>query len=51
MAKYKVEYEGFMYVEAGSREEAEEKYFNGDSIYEETGSYEIFEVSDFTVEV
>ncbi len=51
MAKYKIEYEGFMYVEADSREEAEQKYFDDDYIYVETGEYEVFEVSDFIVDL
>ena len=47
MAKYRIDYEGFMYVEADSPEEAEQKYFDGDYIYDESGDYEISEVSEF----
>lgn len=50
MNKYRIDYSGFMYVEADSEEEAEQKYFDGDYIYDESGEYEISEVSDFIVE-
>lgn len=50
MGKYRIDYEGFMYVEADSPEEAEQKYFDGDYIYDESGEYEVSEVSDFIVD-
>lgn len=50
MAKYRIEYEGFMYVEAEDYDEAEQKYFGDDYIYKESGEYEISEVSDFIVD-
>ena len=50
MAKFRIDYDGFMYVEADSIEEAEQKYFDGDYIYDESGDYEISEVSDFIVD-
>ena len=47
MAKYKVCYSGFSFVEAESEEEAEEMFFDGDTIVDETVVDEIEEVEDF----
>ena len=48
MAKYKVYYSGFAYVEADSEEEALETY-DYDSVYEEYGVDRIEEVDEFGV--
>lgn len=50
MAKYKVYYSGFAYVEADSEEEAMEDYedFN---VYEERQIEEVEEVDDFIVDI
>lgn len=48
MAKYKVYYSGFAYVEANNTKEAEEKYAY-DNVYEETQIDSIEEVDDFAV--
>jgi hypothetical protein len=47
MAKYKVCYSGFSFVEAESEEEAEEMFFDGNTIIDETGVDEIVEVEEF----
>lgn len=47
MAKYKVCYSGFAFVEAESEEEAEEMFFDGNTIVDETVVDEIVEVEEF----
>ena len=49
--KYKVPFNGFVYVEADSPEEATSMAEDGDTIYEETDYGHPCEVEDFTVEV
>jgi hypothetical protein len=49
MAKYKVCYSGFAFVEADSKEEAEEIYDEGLSVYDEWAIDEVEEVDDFVV--
>ena len=46
MAKYKVCYSGFAYVEADTPEEAEDNY-DCDAVYEERQTDSIEEVDDF----
>lgn len=48
MAKYKVYYSGFAYVEADSAEEAEEDY-EYSNVYDERQIDEVEEVDEFTV--
>lgn len=50
MAKYKVYYSGFAYVEADSAEEAEEDY-DYSSIYDERQIDEVEEVDEFIVNI
>lgn len=50
MAKYKVNYTGFAYVEADSPEEAEDIYEHF-SVYEEKQVGDIEEVDEFIVEL
>lgn len=47
MAKYKIHYSGFAYVEASDEEEAEEMFFDGDTVVDETVVDEIEEVEEF----
>ena len=48
--KYKVSYTGFAYVEADSKEEAEEKVlYEDDAIYSETQVGDIEEIEEFEV--
>ena len=47
MAKYKVCYSGFVFVEAETEEEAEDAFFDGNTIVEETVVDEIAEVEEF----
>lgn len=49
MAKYKVYYSGFAYVEADSADEAAENY-EYDSIYEIYGVDRVEEVDDFGID-
>lgn len=51
MAKYKVNFSGFAYVEAGDENEAMDMYQSGDTVYEENEVGEVIEVNDFTVEI
>lgn len=51
MAKYRVNYSGFVYVEADSQEDALEAYFDGDTIYEESGVDSVEEIDEFDVEM
>ena len=51
MAKYKVYFSGFAYVEADSAEEAEEIYHDGYTYYEEQQVDEVEEVDEFFVEI
>ena len=50
MAKYKVCFSGFAYVEADSTEEAEE-YYDFDYIYEEKQIDNIEEVNELVVDI
>ena len=51
MAKYKVKFGGFAYVEADNEEEAEEKFEDEDYVFCEYGIANIEEVDEFTVRV
>lgn len=52
MAKYKVSYSGFVYVEADTAEEAEEKTFDEvEEIYSEKQVNAVIEVDEFVVEL
>lgn len=52
MAKYKVSYSGFVYVEADIVEEAEEKAFDEvEEIYSEKQIDAVVEVDEFDVEL
>ena len=52
MAKYKVYYSGFAYVEADSADEAEEVYYDGyDVDYEEKQIDSVEEVDEFLVHI
>ena len=51
MAKYKVSYSGFVYVEADTSEEAEEKAFDEEEIYSEKQVDAVIEVDEFVVEL
>ena len=51
MAKYKIEFSGFAYVEADSKEEAHEAWLNDECIYLETGVNDISEIEEFDIEV
>ena len=51
MAKYKVSFSGFAYVEAQSEESALEAYFDGETVYDESGVDNVVEVYEFSVEV
>lgn len=47
--KYKVNFNGFAYVEAESEQEAEELFLNDETVYMETGLVSTEEVDDFSV--
>jgi len=49
--RYKVSFSGFAYVEADSKEEAEEKALDGETVYEETEIVQTEEVDEFTVRI
>lgn len=51
MAKYKVCYSGYAYVEAGTDVEAREKYFDDQVIYEDMSVDVVVEIDEFGVEV
>jgi len=51
MARYKVEFSGFAYVEAESGDVAIEKYQSGDTVYEENEVGEVVTVDEFFVEI
>ena len=51
MAKFKVCYSGYAYVEAGDDVEAREKYFDDRVTYEEMSVDVVVEVDEFGVEV
>ena len=51
MAKYKVRYSGFVYVEATNAEEAVEAWIAGEEVYGEREWEEVEEVAEFPVEV
>lgn len=51
MAKYKVYYSGFAYVEANNPEEAKDNCFDGFTVYEEEQIDNVEEVDDFFVEL
>ena len=51
MAKYKVAFAGFAYVEADNEAEAEEKLEDEDYAYLQYGVVSTEEVNEFTVEV
>lgn len=51
MAKYKVKYEGFAYVEADSHEEAEELFEDDDYTYKERHVTSVEKVEEFLVEI
>ena len=51
MARYKVCYEGFAYVEADNEEEARENYENGYIIYGEEEINEVKKIRDFFINI
>lgn len=51
MERWKVEFNGFAYVEAESEDEAIEKYQSGDTVYEENEVGEVTTVDEFFVEI
>ena len=51
MAKYKVEFRGFVYVEADNAEEAEEKFDDEDYVFAEYGITSVEEIDEFKVRV
>lgn len=50
MAKFKVEFSGFVYVEAESKDEAMDKWSNEDFVYREENPEVAYEVDEFEVE-
>lgn len=51
MAKYKVSFSGFMYVEADNPEDAKDKFFDGEEVYSENQIDSVVEVDEFVVEL
>lgn len=51
MARFKVCYSGYAYVEADSKDEAEQNFWDDMEVYKETSVDVIVEVEDFEVEV
>lgn len=51
MKKYKVSYTGFAYINAESKEEAEEKFDDDDCVFGELNVESVEEVADFRVRV
>lgn len=51
MAKYKIYYSGFAYVEADSEDEAEDKYSWDDTILDEKSIDSIVKVDEFVMEI
>lgn len=51
MAKWKIEFHGFAYVEADSAEEADEKYNDGDVVFQEDNVSDPKEVDSFEVTI
>ena len=50
MAKWKIEYKGFVYVEADTPEEAKDAYLNEEHSYREEIPEEVYEVDEFEIE-
>ena len=51
MAKWKVEFSGFAYVEADNKEEAAEMYKDEDFVYQESAVTSVEQVGEFTVQM
>lgn len=51
MAKWRIDYKGFAFIEADTLEEAKEMFENGESSYEEQEDDEPVEVDDFEIEL
>lgn len=51
MIKYRICFSGFAFVEALSEEEAEEKFFDGDTVVDETVVDSIEEVEEFVWQI
>ena len=51
MAKWRINYEGFAFIEADTMEEAREMFENGETVYEETEQDEPIEIGEFEIEI
>ena len=51
MAKYKIEFSGFAYVDAETEEEARDKWSDEDITYSEMEMDEVYEVDSFDVDI
>ena len=51
MSKYKICYEGFIYVEANNEDEAIDKYDMNDTIYEEREVTIVEEMDEFGIQI
>lgn len=49
MAKYKVRFSGFAYVEADDKEEAQDVFQDEEEMYKETDIDSVEEVDEFTI--
>ena len=51
MAKWRINYEGFAFIEADTLEEAKDKFDNGESIWDEVEQSEPIEIGEFEIEI
>ena len=51
MAKWRIDYKGFAFIEADTAEEAKEMFENGESYYEEQEDDYPVEVNEFVIEM
>ena len=51
MAKWRINYEGFAFIEADTLEEAKDKFDNDETIWDEVERSEPIEIGEFEIEI
>ena len=51
MAKWRIDYGGFAFIEADTPEEAKYKFDNGETIWDEVERSEPIEIDEFEIEI